>query len=545
MSKKLMEDQNFVARFMREAQAAAAVSHTNLAQIYELDEQDGLHYFVMEYIEGVTVEELLEKETIISPLQALDITRQSATGLMAAAAKGLIHRDIKPSNILIDKNNVIKLVDFGLAKAMEDSSQLTQTDMILGTPHYVSPEQARGEKNIDFRSDMYSLGVTLFSMVTGQLPFTATTPMGVMLRHVNDEPPQVTKLRPHIPQSLGSLINKVLSKSPDDRFESYEKLISSIDKITTEISDSKWSFDKAAILSTEKGGIDRFTESGSSSSDDLSGETRLSKTPATVPGGGLPSGSDKTQISGSILKDQSAGVKNATENTLVTISRIEKGARGNKTLAETKVEDTFIPLGGFFKLLWLLLRHPLDGWKKLYKLEKLNWLPLFAFTIPLLLVFCGWAEKIDKAYSDGLFISHMVSFLGILPLMLFIPKDFKFGRFKGAMYATMLTWISTIPCSFPAGRLLLILFPILLYGSLTRFLQIEGKRKYIIFLLLFILWGIRGHIANHKGDLIRFGNKADTLASGSATSLKTGERPTVFKAAGGPTFSRTFDRKSC
>jgi serine/threonine protein kinase len=178
MSRKLTDDPNFVARFKREAQAAASVSHANLVQIHELNETKGFHFFAMEYVEGDTIEELLEKEGYLPTAKALEYMEQAAKGLRAAAKKELIHRDIKPSNIMVNGDGLVKVTDFGLAKALQDGSNLTKTDVILGTPHYVSPEQARGERTVDFRSDMYSLGVTLFEALTGQLPFDATTPNG-------------------------------------------------------------------------------------------------------------------------------------------------------------------------------------------------------------------------------------------------------------------------------------------------------------------------------------------------------------------------------
>ena len=474
MSRKLTEDPQFVARFKREAQTAAAVSHTNLAQIYELSNHNELHFFVMEFIEGKTVEELLSREKILSPLVALDICKQSATGLKAAADKGLIHRDIKPSNILIDTSNVVKLVDFGLAKAMEDSSQLTQTDMILGTPHYVSPEQARGERTIDFRSDMYSLGVTLYSMVTGKLPFEATTPMGVMLRHVNDPAPRSRSLCEHIPEEVDELIDKMLSKSPDDRFSTYEELIDRISSIEDTLKARNYTFNKRDITSKNSNlsGATVVTSSSGAMADP-SGKTVVQKTPAS---GGSNSPDSKGKSTSGVLED----------DTVISISRIEKGA--GKETSQIKMTDSFFPMGSYFSLLKTLFRHPLDGWKTLYKERELNWKPLFAFTLPLLVFFCAithWRFG-SKVYSDILFLAHVVSLFSVIPLWFFVPKDFRFGRFKGAMYTTMLLWVTTLPSSFLAGNVFLIFFPIMLYGSLTRFLQIKGKRKYVIFLILFL-----------------------------------------------------------
>lgn len=229
LSSHLCGDKGNVERFLHEARAVAAINHPNVIAIHELAEWGGRPYFAMEYVEGGTLDALLEAKGRLSPREALEILRQMALGLQAALAAHLIHRDVKPSNVLVKPNGEVKVMDFGLAKVMGMGASQTFAGAIMGTPHYISPEQARGEGLVDHRSDIYSLGVTFFHMLTGRVPFEAQTPMGVLLRHIDDSPPRLGLLRPDLPIALEGLVNAMLAKAPKDRPQDYDDLLRRIE----------------------------------------------------------------------------------------------------------------------------------------------------------------------------------------------------------------------------------------------------------------------------------------------------------------------------
>jgi serine/threonine protein kinase len=206
-------------RFRREAHAAAAVSHDNIVTIHAVDEAKGLPYLVMQYVSGVSLQEKLDREGLLELKEILRIGIQTADGLAAAHAQGLIHRDIKPANILLE-NGVqrVKITDFGLARAVDDAS-LTQSGVIAGTPQYMSPEQALGEPQ-DHRTDLFSLGSVLYTLCTGRPPFRAPNTLAV-LRRVAEEPPRrIRQVNPEIPDWLEAIVEKLMEKHPVDRFQS-------------------------------------------------------------------------------------------------------------------------------------------------------------------------------------------------------------------------------------------------------------------------------------------------------------------------------------
>lgn len=206
-------------RFSREAQAAAAVVHENVIEIHGVADAEGLPYLVMPYVRGPSLQRRLDKEGPLALVEILRIGMQAATGLAAAHAQGLVHRDVKPANILLaDGVERVKLTDFGLARTADDAS-LTKTGIIAGTPQYMSPEQARGE-SVCQRSDLFGLGSVLYAMCTGRAPFRAETSYGVLRRITDDEPRPIREINPDIPEWLCQIIVRLMSKQPDDRFES-------------------------------------------------------------------------------------------------------------------------------------------------------------------------------------------------------------------------------------------------------------------------------------------------------------------------------------
>jgi serine/threonine protein kinase len=208
-------------RFAREVQAAAAIVHDNVIAIHGVDEFNGLPYLVMPYVKGVSLQKRIDREGPLSTTEILRVALQTARGLAAAHDQGLVHRDIKPANILLPKSvKRVVITDFGLARAADDAS-LTRSGVIAGTPQYMSPEQARGE-GIDTRSDLFSLGSVMYAMCTGHPPFRAETPYGILRRITDNDARPIREVNPDIPAWLCRIVDRLLAKNPDDRFESAE-----------------------------------------------------------------------------------------------------------------------------------------------------------------------------------------------------------------------------------------------------------------------------------------------------------------------------------
>jgi len=212
----LQVDPEFVARFQREARAAAQLSHPNVVTIYDVGEQAGVHYIAMEYLEGGSLLDRLARGPLRSG-EALQIVEQVGSALDFAHSHGLIHRDIKPANILFSADNRPKVTDFGIARA-GDTSRLTRAGTMLGTPEYMSPEQAEG-RPVDYRADLYALGVILYEMLTGRVPFHADTPHAIVYALIHQPPPPPRQLRPDLPPAVEAVLLKALAKRPNDRFQ--------------------------------------------------------------------------------------------------------------------------------------------------------------------------------------------------------------------------------------------------------------------------------------------------------------------------------------
>jgi tRNA A-37 threonylcarbamoyl transferase component Bud32/CheY-like chemotaxis protein len=223
----LAESEGFRERFTREARIAAALQHPNIVTVYDAGEVDGLLYLAMQYIEGEDLAAMLRTEGRLRPYRAIDVCRQVASALDAAHARGLIHRDVKPANVLIEGRTAF-LTDFGLTKRLEEGgtrAQLTRAGDVVGTIHYVAPEQIEGTA-VSARTDVYSLGCLLFHCLSGQVPFTRETDVAVIYAHLSEEPPRLSSLRPDLPEGLDAVIAKALDKSPDRRFPSCGDMMS-------------------------------------------------------------------------------------------------------------------------------------------------------------------------------------------------------------------------------------------------------------------------------------------------------------------------------
>lgn len=219
-------------RFLKEAKASAKLHHPNIISIHSAGFDGGHCYYAMEYIEGGSVKDIIEKEGKIPEDRALEIIYEIAQGLHHAFQKHLIHRDVKPDNFMVTKEGGIKLCDLGLAKILggDDASQ-TQVGTFMGTPYYTSPEQAKGESNIDIRSDLYSLGASLFHMVTGRRPFEGSSPISVITMHINDVPPLANTINTSISKATAQLIDKLLKKDPAERFQTPMELMDAVGEI--------------------------------------------------------------------------------------------------------------------------------------------------------------------------------------------------------------------------------------------------------------------------------------------------------------------------
>jgi serine/threonine protein kinase len=212
-----MRDERFLARFQREAQAIAQLSHPNILPVYDFGREGDLTYIVMQYVDGGTLKDLLGQELRFERIG--DLLGQVADALDYAHGQGILHRDVKPSNILIERGQRVLLSDFGLAKMVGSQEQITATGVGLGTPAYMSPEQGQGE-TVDARTDVYALGVVLYEMTTGRVPFRAETPMAIIIKHVTAPLPLPRSINPAVPESVEQVILKALAKNKEDRYAS-------------------------------------------------------------------------------------------------------------------------------------------------------------------------------------------------------------------------------------------------------------------------------------------------------------------------------------
>lgn len=226
LKQEFSENTNFVSKFRVEAQAAAGLMHPNIVNVYDVGEEDGIYYIVMELVEGITLKNYIEKKSRLSIKEAISIAIQVSMGIEAAHNNHIIHRDIKPQNIIISKDGKVKVTDFGIAKAATSN---TITSNVMGSVHYTSPEQARGGFS-DEKSDIYSLGCTMFEMLTGHVPFDGETTVAIAIKHIQEEMPSPREYVSEIPLCVEKIIFKCTQKSPDRRYQSMSELIVDLKK---------------------------------------------------------------------------------------------------------------------------------------------------------------------------------------------------------------------------------------------------------------------------------------------------------------------------
>jgi serine/threonine protein kinase len=226
LPKRLSRNAEFVERFYREGKAAAALNHNNIVQAIDVGEFGGFHYFVMEFVEGCTVYDELAGGKIYSELEAIQIIRQVAEALQHAHERGIIHRDVKPKNIMLTPDRVAKLADMGLARAASDvEAAMQEAGRAYGTPYYISPEQIRGEVNIDHRADIYSLGATFYHMVTGRVPFEAPTPSAVMHKHLKEPLTPPDHINTRLTAGAAAAIEMMMAKKREERYPSCKEVL--------------------------------------------------------------------------------------------------------------------------------------------------------------------------------------------------------------------------------------------------------------------------------------------------------------------------------
>lgn len=231
---EFVDDEEFLTKFKREAEAVASLSHPNIVNVYDVGEDGKVHYIVMEFVDGQNLKEIIQNEGTLDEYTALDITKQIALALGAAHKKGIIHRDIKPHNILIsNEGRVVKVADFGIAKAVSNTT-VTNIGSVIGSVHYFSPEQAKG-KFVTNSADLYSLGIVLYEMLLGKVPFRGDSPISIALQHINDDIEFTADEKVSIPQSVRTLIKKLTEKSASDRYQTAEELIEDIEYIEKNI----------------------------------------------------------------------------------------------------------------------------------------------------------------------------------------------------------------------------------------------------------------------------------------------------------------------
>ncbi|MDK2821086.1 MAG: eukaryotic-like serine/threonine-protein kinase [Clostridia bacterium] len=240
LKEQYAEDKDFLARFQSEAQAVASLSHPNVVSIYDVGQEDGLHYLIMEYVEGRSLKDLITEKAPLPPGEAIEIALQICDALEHAHENGVVHRDIKPHNILITREGRVKVTDFGIAQAVSEATLSYNKGTLLGSVHYLSPEQARGGITGP-TADIYSLGIVLYEMLTGELPFEGDTPVSIAIKHIQETPRSIREINPDIPPSLERVVMRTLEKDPERRYPKASDLRSELQAIKNVLDEDDYS----------------------------------------------------------------------------------------------------------------------------------------------------------------------------------------------------------------------------------------------------------------------------------------------------------------
>src|ERR671938_819203 len=228
LNERHANDDSFIERFRREAKNAAGLSHPNIVSIYDRGEAEGTYYIAMEFLDGRSLKELIISRGPTPIRIAIDYTRQILAAIGFAHRNGIVHRDIKPHNVLVSPEGRLKVTDFGIARS--GASQMTEVGSIIGTAQYLSPEQARGSA-VDQRSDLYSVGIVLYEMLTGKVPFTGDTPLEIAMKHLSEVPVPPSEIRSEVPEDLDLIVVRSLAKDPADRYSSAEEMDADLGRV--------------------------------------------------------------------------------------------------------------------------------------------------------------------------------------------------------------------------------------------------------------------------------------------------------------------------
>jgi len=241
-------DPEYVERFRREARAIARLNHPNIVTVIDRGEFGKREFIVFEHIPGENLKQVVEREGQLPVAQALALTHQIARGLAFAHQHGVVHRDVKPQNVLLDESGTAKVTDFGIARSLDPGQELTQTGTLLGTSDYIAPEQASGQP-VDARSDQYSLGVLLYELLTGEVPYPADSFMAVAMRHLRDPVPSVRERRPDVPDRVDEIVARAMAKRPEDRFPSTEAMMAAIEAALADTGEGAGRNEATGVLS--------------------------------------------------------------------------------------------------------------------------------------------------------------------------------------------------------------------------------------------------------------------------------------------------------
>lgn len=260
---ELLNDPTHSQRFEQEARAAGGLNHPNIVQVYLIGEHEGTRFIAQEYVRGMNLSQYLKKKGPPQLAFGLHIIKQVVQALQAAHDAGIVHRDVKPENILMTRKGEVKVADFGLAQLTlpGKGSNLTEVGVTMGTPMYMSPEQVNGEE-LDHRSDIYSLGVTVYHMLSGRPPFNAGTALGIAVKHVKDDAKPLEEICPHIPKVLCQIVHKLLEKKPDRRYQDLRILLKDIRQISKAIQHKAVDLDDLTLPETDTYEVESESESG-------------------------------------------------------------------------------------------------------------------------------------------------------------------------------------------------------------------------------------------------------------------------------------------
>jgi len=230
LSPSLAWDEEFIERFMKEARAAARLVHPNIVRALDVGKEGTIYYLAMEYMPGGSIEDKIEREGRIAPDRSVPMLMDTARGLAYAESRGVIHRDIKPENLMLDEQGAVKIVDMGIAGQLEGRRTFAQTEGVFGSPHYIAPEQAAGER-IDHRVDIYSLGATAYRMLSGRTVFLGESQTEIMTRHVNEEPLPLKRVAPWVPKRFCDVVMRMLEKDPADRYQTASEALEVLERL--------------------------------------------------------------------------------------------------------------------------------------------------------------------------------------------------------------------------------------------------------------------------------------------------------------------------